>query len=117
MFSREYRLNDTKIFDRLFRQGQWARGHHFSVRYMPSHGKSGQIAFVVSTKITKKSHERNRIKRQLRAAFKAALQEKHAELLKKYFLVVVVHRRFADVSFNTIAQEVEMALKVIEGKK
>lgn len=104
MFSRAQRLTNKRIFERIFRRGTWVRGSFFSIRSIPSQNKPGQIAFVVSTKVSKSAQERNRIKRQLRSAFKPVFTPTSS--LNNYYLLVVVHRKPTKVVFSDLVTEV-----------
>ncbi len=83
-------------------------GSLFSLRVMPSVQKSGQIGFVMGKKVAKSAVVRNRTKRQLRAAFRVALEkEQFKNVLNKWYLLVVVHRPLGDKPFEEIATETE----------
>ncbi len=66
MFSKEYRLRDTKEIAKVFKLGKYIHGNYVFIKYTPNKQETARIAISVSTKIFKQAIKRNRIKRQLR---------------------------------------------------
>ena len=117
MLGRGQRLTDARIFQSLFQRGTWVKGHHISLRMMPSK-HSGQIAFVVSKKITKQAHERNTMKRKLRALIRdLGRTPTYQATLDQYHILVVVHRNFVDVAYTELRGELESMLKRISPRE
>lgn len=114
MFARPLRLREKKVFDILFRRGEWARGRYFSVVYLPAKSR-GKIGFIVTKKIAKSSVIRNRNKRRLRAAFEQVL--KSSEVLNNYTVVVVIHRTNDELSFESLTKDVQHVLNKIPNQK
>lgn len=67
MLSRKHRLGRVRDFENLKKQGRSSRTRFFSVRYAASDQPEPRIAVVVSTKISKKAVERNKLRRRVRS--------------------------------------------------
>ncbi|MEN9215985.1 MAG: ribonuclease P protein component [Gloeomargarita sp. HHBFW_bins_162] len=73
---RSYRLRGHRVFAAFYQNHQQQRGHFFRLRYRPHpDAQSIQAAVVVSSKISKKAVQRNRLKRQMRAAIRQLLPQ------------------------------------------
>lgn len=117
MLGRGQRLTDARIFQSLFQRGTWVKGMHMSLRVMPSK-HNGQIAFVVSKKITKHASARNTMKRKLRALFREMGQDAaYQSILNHYYILVVVHRNFVDVAYTELRSELETLIKRVGHKE
>jgi ribonuclease P protein component len=111
MLGRGQRLTDARIFQSLFQRGSWVKGTHLSLRVMPSK-QNGQVAFVVSKKITKHASSRNTMKRKLRALFRELGRDtSHQAALNRHHILVVVHRNFVDMAYTELRSELEMLLR------
>lgn len=116
MFARPQRLTEKKVFQIIFRQGVWVRGRSFSIRYIPAQG-AGQIAFVVSKKISKDATVRNRIKRRLRATFRQLFTSSdYNELLTRNHILVIVHR-VLDATPEQLTKEVTQLLDDLKSRQ
>lgn len=73
MFSKEYRLRDTKEIAKVFKLGKYIHGSYTFIKYTPNKQKNVRVAITVSTKIFKQAVKRNKIKRLLREALKPHL--------------------------------------------
>ena len=67
MLARKHRLGRVRDFENLKKQGRSRRTRFFSVRYAASDHPEPRIAVVVSTKISKKAVERNKLRRRARS--------------------------------------------------
>src|SRR6186997_2808638 len=113
MFARDQRLTNKRVFERIFQRGQWVKGSDFSLRILPAH-PGGQIAFIVSKKVTKSAQERNRIKRQLRAGFRQALATpRFSNQFRQWYILVVVHRMLTGKGGAALLSDIETALQRI----
>ncbi|WP_448381007.1 ribonuclease P protein component [Gloeomargarita sp.] len=69
-----YRLQGHRVFADFYQNHQQVRGRYFRLRYRPHpEGTGVQVAVVVSSKVSKKAVQRNRLKRQIRAAVRQLL--------------------------------------------
>lgn len=72
-FPKSERLSSKKIIDILFTQGITLKSYPFVIKYIPlteEYSANHQILFSVSKRNFKKATDRNRIKRQLREAYR-----------------------------------------------
>ncbi|MEN9214084.1 MAG: ribonuclease P protein component [Gloeomargarita sp. DG02_4_bins_56] len=71
---RSYRLRGHRVFAALYQDHRQQRGQWLRLRYRPHPDGTGlQVGVVVSTKVSKKAVQRNRLKRQIRAALRRLL--------------------------------------------
>jgi ribonuclease P protein component len=72
MFKKNNRLSKSRDIETVFRAGRSFFSPYFVARFVPSrnHNAERRIAVVVSTKVSKKAVERNRIKRVIRESSK-----------------------------------------------
>lgn len=75
MLKKIHRLTASKDFGLLSTQGRSAFGPYATMRVRRSKEPGPKIAFITSTKIWKRAVDRNRIKRRLRAIFRALLPD------------------------------------------
>ncbi|WP_247215583.1 ribonuclease P protein component [Synechococcus sp. C9] len=69
-----YRLRGHRVFAALYQHHRQVRGQFFRLRYRPHPEGTGlEVAVVVSSKVSKKAVQRNRLKRQIRAALRQLL--------------------------------------------
>ncbi|APB33412.1 ribonuclease P [Gloeomargarita lithophora Alchichica-D10] len=70
------RLRGHRVFAALYQNHRHQRGQFFRLRYRPHpEGTGVQAAVVVSTKVSKKAVQRNRLKRQMRSVLRQLLPE------------------------------------------
>ncbi|WAS04637.1 ribonuclease P protein component [Gloeomargaritales cyanobacterium VI4D9] len=68
------RLRGHRVFAAFYQDHRQVRGHYFRLRYRPHPKGTGlEVAVVVSGKVSKKAVQRNRLKRQMRAALRQLL--------------------------------------------
>lgn len=75
MLPAQFRLRERKDFTRVLRSGKSLSLPLCVVRWSPSHLQNPRFGFIVSNKISKKAVIRNKIKRRLREAVRARVQE------------------------------------------
>src|SRR3989339_755803 len=67
MLAKNYRLTKKSDFQQVFKVGRKDFNRFFGIRYKPNKLDVSRVAVVVSTKVSKKATDRNRIKRQTRS--------------------------------------------------
>lgn len=112
MFPQDLRLREKRDYEQVFKRGTWNRGKYFSIVSLPT-PKGGKIGFLITKKVTKSSVERNAMKRRLRSAFRSVFAHLESSPLTRYHLVVVIHRRNAELSYGELEQEVTRVLNKI----
>jgi ribonuclease P protein component len=115
MFAKAERLTSKKLYDTLFKRGQWYRGKWFSLITLPiQRVEHGKIGFIVTKKTLRAATARNRAKRQVRHAFRVVFQSpKYNALGKSHHIIVLLHRAVDDLSFIDLKTEVERKLNSV----
>ncbi len=100
MLPRASRLKRSRDFQAVYkRRTSWASPHlalYVRLR-LPREGEASRLGFVISKKVAKRSHDRNRLKRRLR------------EISRLYLLPVSAQPYDALVVARTIATEADFA--------
>jgi len=73
MLSSKHRIVEKKDFKKIFRNGRGAKESFLVLKVLPNNLGYSRFAFIVSSKVSKKAVERNRIKRRLRYIIKKRL--------------------------------------------
>lgn len=69
------RLRDKKDFSQVLTKGKMIQTPVFGLAFVQESNNPSQFGFIISNKISKKAHERNKIKRILREAVRDLLGE------------------------------------------
>lgn len=105
MLARAHRLHGDAVFKALAQRGRPFFGRSLSFKVMPQgsdRSKPIRFGFVVSTKVSKKAVERNRLRRRLREITRKILPK-----LKSGLDVLVITRpQAAQLSFAELEQEI-----------
>ena len=105
-FSKEDRLLNIRHYRRVYVRGFHAASSRFGCYVMPSRAPRSRLGISVSKKFGK-AHERNRIKRQIRAAFRS----ERIRFPRRLDLVLVPRRGARGCSYETIVREMNALLK------
>ncbi len=68
MLPASYRLKHRDAFKQLYQQGQRRTGSLCVITWLPIPEPTTQVAIVVSKKVSRRAVDRNRVRRQIRAA-------------------------------------------------
>ena len=108
-----YRLKHWRDFRSVYKKGISCHSPHLVLRALFTGTKDQQspinpsrIGISISTKVSKKAVKRNRIKRQIRAAFRQLLPK----LSKGWDIVVVVKPTAIECNYAKFLQELEQLL-------
>lgn len=112
------RLKNRREFQTLFREGNRLKSSHLTLRALrlqtPTETDAGaiRIGISISTKVSKRAVIRNRIKRQIRAAFRSLLPQ----MTPGWNLVVVVQPQAvtSKCDYQQFLQELEQLLAKAE---
>ena len=97
MLPKQHRLVSAKDFQRTLKKGRRLTGQFVTIRLESiSPSKPTQIGFIVSTKISKKATDRNRIKRLLRENIRT---EFLPNFRKPFQAVVIARQNIIDKDF------------------
>ena len=112
------RLKNRHEFQTLFREGNRLKSSHLTLRALRLQTPSGtitgatRIGISISTKVSKRAVIRNRIKRQIRAAFRSLLPQ----IAPGWSLVIVVQPQavLSKCDYQQFLQELEQLLAKAE---
>ncbi len=106
MLPRGARLKRSRDFQAVYkRRTSWASAHLvLYVRFRaPREGEGSRLGFVISKKIAKRAHDRNRLKRRLREISRLRLLPAR---LRPYDALVVARTAAPDIGFAALAAEI-----------
>lgn len=110
-FGKAEKLKSRKVIEQLFIEGKRARKFPLKMMYMPHEGdKKQQAAFSVPKRIFKLAVTRNRVKRQMREAYRL---HKHEVVSKSgtTFAILFVYIHKEQVDYVVIEKAMQHLLK------
>ncbi|MDD4271244.1 MAG: ribonuclease P protein component [Patescibacteria group bacterium] len=116
MLARQLRLVKEKDFKKILKQGKSSYTKIFRVKALANELKNNRYGIIISTKVSKKAVERNKLKRQ----FRAALNKLDKKLIQGFDLAVIVSPIALGHEFKFIKSELEkilFALKMFKAGK
>ncbi len=106
MLKSENRLTKNNDFDAVFKKGRSCYSKIFSVKILPNSLEENRFGILVGTKISKKAVNRNKIKRQIRAAIESEL----FLLNKGNDCIIVTFPLILDKNFDEITSALRFCL-------
>lgn len=106
MLPKEHRLRRNRDFNRVFKKGKSFFVQEIGIKSLPNNLEVTKIGIVVSTKLTKKAVERNRLKRQLREVIRHALPE----IREGFDLMIITRPGILGKSYREIDEVVRKIL-------
>lgn len=110
MLAKRSRLAKEKDFKTIFKRGKSFYVKIFGVKALANGLKENRYGIVISSKVSKKSVERNRLKRRLRAA----LKEADEKLVRGLDLIVIVSPAAKNQTYGFIKSQLDKALSVLK---
>jgi len=110
MLTKQLRLVKEKDFKKIFKLGRSSYTKIFRLKILANELGTNRYGIVISTKVSKKAVERNKLKRQLRAVFKT-LDKK---LIPGFDLVIVVSPIALNQEYKFIQSELERIFLVLK---
>lgn len=108
MLPKENRLTRKVDFTQVLKRGEMAQSKNFGLAYLAVNGSATpKFGFIVSTKISKRAVDRNRIKRILRQAVRELVGNTQNGLL----LVLLARKSILGVKPDELKKELEGKLK------
>lgn len=101
------RLVRKQDFELIKKEGRKYQSNFFGVLVKSTEENSSRFGFIVSTKISKKAAERNKIKRLLRESIKTFL----SEIKPGNDILFLVKKDILNKSFEEISKETKEVLK------
>lgn len=119
MLGRAHRLVNRRLTQRIFRSGAWQVTRHINLKYLPvAQGFTGQAAFVVAKKVAKYAVDRNRFKRQLRAAYQSvAADPVLGPRLTRYHIILTGKQFPRENGYQVLVEELRTAVTRIAERK
>jgi len=110
MLARQLRLVKEKDFKKIFKLGKSSYTKIFRIKILMNKLEINRYGIVISTNISKKAVERNKLKRQ----FRAALKEYDKKLIPGVDLVVIVSPAALNQEYKFINNELKEALLTLK---
>lgn len=107
MLARRNRIVKQKDFEKVFKQGRSYYTKSLGAKTLVSQSEFNRFGIVISTKVSKKAVERNRLKRQIRQV----LRELNKELESGFDLVIMVLPGFINQDYRTVKGEIERVFR------
>ncbi len=107
--NKKNRLKRKKDFEGVFKQGKAARGNFLFAKYKKNDLSYPRLAFIVSSKISRKAVVRNRIRRVLSEISGAKLNE-----LKPIDMMLIADKKIVEAPRDKIEQDLELVFKKLK---
>ncbi len=102
MLAKEYKLKKNNDIKRVFEKGKYFQKGVIGIKLIKNNSKINRFGFLVGLKISKKSTERNKIKRWLNEIIRLNL----SQIKKGYDIIIMVKTEIKEKKY----QEVESNL-------
>lgn len=103
MLAKQHRLVKQKDFEKVFKQGRAYYTKLFGTKTLANQLEFNRFGIVISTKVSKKATERNRLKRQVRQA----VRDLDKNLKSGLDLVIIVLPAILTQEDNTVEDELK----------
>jgi len=110
MMAKQSRLVKEKDFQKIFKRGKSSYCKIFSIKILANELGINRYGIIISTKVSKKAVERNKLKRQFREALKAF----DKKLINGFDLVLVVFPIALNQEYKFIKSELEKILFILK---
>ena len=107
--NKKNRLKKKKDFDCVFKRGKAVKGNFLFAKFSENELGFPRIAFIVSSKVSKKAVIRNKIRRILSEISKTKLEE-----LGSVDVALVADKRIIDTSKDDIGRDLDNVFKKIK---
>lgn len=110
MLARRLRLVKEKDFRNIFKNGKSSYTKIFRIKVLANGQEFNRYGIVISNKVSKKACERNKLKRQSRAAIK----EFDIKLLPGFDLIIIASPAALNQEYKFIKSELEKLLFILK---
>jgi ribonuclease P protein component len=107
MLKKNNRITKDKEFERIFKKGKGKYSPILGIKAVDSDLENSRFGIIVSTKISKKAVERNKIKRQIREIIKKHL----SNINSGKDIVIITLPKIKEANFEQIEKYVIFCLK------
>jgi ribonuclease P protein component len=117
-FSKNERLCSKILIDRLMANGKPFNHSPFRISWIPIAESSAPVKVVISVpkRSFKKAVDRNRLKRQIREAYRKEKKNTYTVLGEKKILLILIYTAKTKLEFKEIEQKLIEALKRLNKK-
>jgi len=102
MFSKLNRVVKQKEFEKIFKKGKGKYTKNLGIKYLKNDLSLNRFSVVVSTKISKKAIQRNKIKRQIREILKKQEYKKDVN----YDIIILTLKPILLKTFTEIEKDI-----------
>lgn len=106
MLARQLRLIKTKDFKRIFKLGKAYHAKIFRLKVLANESETNRYGIVISSKVSKKAVERNKLKRQ----FRRAVKQFDKRLFLGFDLVIIVFPAALSQDYKFIESQLKKTL-------
>lgn len=110
MLARQHRLTKEKDFEKIFKQGKAYYTKLLGVKILASQFRFNRFGIIISSKVSKKATERNRLKRRIRQA----VRELDKKLKSGFDLAVIASPGFLKQDYEIIKGELEKIFRELK---
>ncbi|MEX2090959.1 MAG: ribonuclease P protein component [Candidatus Paceibacterota bacterium] len=107
--NKKNRLKKKKDFEKVFSRGKSVKGNFLFVKYLENDFGYPRIAFVVSSKVSKKAVIRNRVRRLLSETSRMWLTN-----IRPMDVVVIVNKNIIKTPKDKITEDLSVVFKKIK---
>ena len=107
--NKKNRLKRKKDFEGVFKQGKAVKGNFSFTRYLKNNLDFPRLAFIVSSKVSRKAVVRNRIRRVLSGISQAKLEE-----LPSADIILISNKKIIEAPKDKIEQDLESIFQKIK---
>lgn len=101
MLSKKYRLTKEKDFKRIKASGRSFFSSWFRVRCLNNNQETSRFAVVISTKVSKKASQRNRLRRQIREIIRL----NKPKIKEGFDLMISVNNKALDQTYQALEKD------------
>ncbi|MDD4333323.1 MAG: ribonuclease P protein component [Patescibacteria group bacterium] len=107
MFKKDNRLTKDKEFDNVFKTGRSSYDKNIGIKAVINNLGGSRIGILISTKVSKKAVERNKIRRRIREILKLRLNK----IKKNCDLVLIVLPAAKEKTYQELEESIDFNLK------
>lgn len=102
MITKAQRLTKNKEIELVFKKGKASYDKYLGVKSLTNNLKRNRVAIIVSSKVSKKAIERNKIKRRIRTIFLLILNK----IINQNDIVIITLPAIKEINFAAIKKSV-----------
>ncbi len=107
MLAKKYKLKKKKELTALFQSGKFQKSRFLRLKWMKNNLETNRFVFAISNKVSKKTTQRNRIKRKLEEIIRNNFQN----IKQGYDLAIIAQPEILTINYQLIKQDLIELLK------